>query len=160
MVETLKGGNPELRQKKAELVKEVALHRGVDLSCLGCTDFLEQGMNIKDSSVSNCRILPFPFCRRFRDYETEIKDQICCLLNSGGGLLVFGCEVKALSVVVKGESLSEKQKEVIEHQLACILEEFHPKVDIHRCVMLSFVPVVANPYEDHGPLELCSYTGE
>ena len=52
-----------------------------------------------------------------RDFEMEIKDHICSMLNSGGGVILFDCVRAYGRVLPKGQKMTEKDKESFEQRL-------------------------------------------
>ena len=55
---------------------------------------------------------------------------ICSLLNSGGGNILLGVVNENLRATVKGDMVSELQKEQIEQQITYLLKYFVPKINI------------------------------
>ena len=51
-----------------------------------------------------------------RDHEQEIKDELCSMLNSGGGIILFGCQESYSKIIVKGKLMTEKEKELYEQR--------------------------------------------
>jgi hypothetical protein len=125
----------------------IAEERVVDHRCLGCTPFLIYWMNILDESVSRTPLRIFASVEQMRVHEMEIKDELCCMLNSGGGLLLFDCEQQFEKVLVKGHSLTEKEKELYEQRFYSYLDVFEPKMEVKKCVKISYVPVFQSPYD-------------
>ena len=48
---------------------------------------------IYDDTVSDIPLKTFPTIHKLKDYEVEFKDTICAMLNNGGGIIIFGCEL-------------------------------------------------------------------
>lgn len=53
----------------------------------------------------------FPSVAQMREYESQIKDQICAMLNSGGGTILFDCIHLNEKIKVCGAKITEKNKE-------------------------------------------------
>ena len=90
-----------------------------------------------------------------RQYEYQIKDEICTLLNSGGGILLFGCKMNHGKLLPIGEVMSEFDKErysqIVTNYLK-VLESPSSKLPIR----IDFVPVIYNVEKDGEKEYTCS----
>lgn len=75
-------------------MRDLEKERLPESNCLGCSSFFFDNMNIFDQNVNKVPFKVFSSVRQMKELEQEIKDQICAILNSGGGLILFDC-VKA-----------------------------------------------------------------
>ena len=53
----------------------------------------------------------FPSIKSIKNIESQLKDWICGMLNSGGGIILFDCSTRDLRVFAEGEYLTEKKKD-------------------------------------------------
>lgn len=78
----------------------------MDTNCLGCATFFYNGMNILDEFVNCSPLKTFRFIADMKSSEMEIKDYLCAMLNSCGGIMLFECKRKEEKVVVEGAELT------------------------------------------------------
>jgi len=72
------------------------------LDCLGCTTFMYEGFNIKDNGITKTDAVCFPSVHKISEEHHAIKRSIGALINSGGGVILFGCCQEYLSIIAKG----------------------------------------------------------
>ena len=84
---------------------------------------------------------------------------ICALLNSGGGVILFDCVEDAFNILIKGDKMTEIDKERYEQQVKENIKCFYPALEIERSIVFNFVPVIENPYTNHST-KLSYYKGE
>jgi hypothetical protein len=78
-------------------------------------------MNILDEQINCSPLKIFRFIADMKSQEMEIKDYLCAMLNSCGGIMLFDCKRKLEKVVAKGTELTEKDKEEYEQRLMSYL---------------------------------------
>ena len=97
-----------LRQAKGKRLLEVNYANGLEYerlpntNCLGCTQFFYSEADINNENDVNVETRVFDFVQRLGDYEVEIKQEICYLLNNNGGILLFDCVRQCNSIFPKG----------------------------------------------------------
>ena len=74
--------------------------------CLGCSPFFIYGMNIQDDEVVPYPVRAFSSVSEMKNFESEIKDEICAMLNSFGGVILLGCNNVYGRVNIRGTKLS------------------------------------------------------
>jgi predicted HTH transcriptional regulator len=79
--------------------------------------------------------------------STAIKDEICALLNGGGGVLLFDCSKVDNLVIPRSGVIIEKEKEEIEQKITGYVEGIYPKPKIGKNIVISWVPIVEDPFE-------------
>jgi predicted HTH transcriptional regulator len=79
--------------------------------------------------------------------STAIKDDICAMLNGGGGVLLFDCAKVDNLVIPRSGVIIEKEKEEIEQKITGYLEGIYPKPKIGENVIINWVPMVEDPFE-------------
>ena len=129
----------------ADFMRNIEEERLFDGKCLGCAKFLYDNMNVLDENINRVPFRVFSSVGQMKEFEQEIKDQICSYLNSGGGIILFDFVKMYEKVIVKGVKMTEKEKEKHEQRFMSYLESFNPPEEIKKCVKISFVPVVADP---------------
>ena len=77
---------------------------------MGCSRFFYKDINIYEPTLINYPLKVFPRLEQLGSMETLIKDTICGMLNSGGGVILFDCEQSYQNIRAKGIRLTEKDK--------------------------------------------------
>jgi hypothetical protein len=77
----------------------------------------------------------------------NIKDEICAMLNGGGGVMLFDSVTVDNCVIPYGVLIIEKLKEEIEQKITDYLEGIYPKPQVGKNVIISWVPMVENPFK-------------
>ena len=126
-------------------MRDLEKERLSESGCLGCAPFFFDNINIYDQDINKVPFKVFSSVRQMKELEQEIKDQICAILNSGGGIILFDCVKAYEKVIVKGTRLTEKEKEIFEQKFMSYLDAFLPFEEAKKSIKLSFVPVVADP---------------
>ena len=81
------------------------------------------------------------------------------MLNSGGGILLFGCYAKYADVIAKGDTLTETDKGEYEQRVMSYMDVFEPKIQAQKIIQISYVPVLLNPYEHYETEGMMAYSG-
>ena len=76
---------------------------------------------------------------------------ICALLNSGGGVLLFNVFRNYMEVWPKGEITIEAEYEEARRTIKCLLKHIYPKVALDSHIFVTFVPVARNPVSNGLP---------
>lgn len=87
------------------------------MGCLGCTDFFIVNWNVYDQTVNQGKVVlggkVLDMISKKSTEEdkraiiTKTAKQICALLNSGGGVILFNCETIYLSMIPRGEFITQ-----------------------------------------------------
>jgi len=86
--------NPALSKeltKESQFMNNLELQPLNTMSCPGCTEFYYLNKNILDNSVHSIPVLVLSPTKKFEDSKAEIIFNIVALLNSKGGVIVYGC---------------------------------------------------------------------
>jgi hypothetical protein len=75
-------------------MREIEKERLPAINCLACCPFFYQGVNIYSPAVNSTPLVALPSVAHIREMEKRLKDEICLLLNSHGGVIVFDCAVR------------------------------------------------------------------
>ena len=82
------------------------------------------------------------------------------MLNNNGGIILFNCAKEYGSIYPHGAIITEKDKEGYENQIMNLMNTIHPRPEINKNVIITFVPVVHSPLSSKcKDRKLLPYTG-
>lgn len=121
--------------------------------CLGCARFFSINENVYYPERLKGLLALGGSCMRIEANRAAVLEEICGLLNGGGGALLFNTELFYNNVFARGEYVTEIQKEEIEQRLNTLLNFVYPKPKPAN-VLLTWVPMVDpnKPSDERGPL--------
>jgi len=67
-------------------------------------------MNIYDPEINTQPFIVFQSVKEMKNIEQEIKDRLCGMLNSSGGVILFNCIRSYEKILAEGIKMSEKEK--------------------------------------------------
>lgn len=120
--------------------------------CLGCTAYFTENCNVRLEGITLTDAVVIKSVLKLRIYKQELKQAICALANSDGGVVLFDCIEKEGKILAKGDYLTEAVKESIMQQIIDACQEIIPNFEFAHHVSLSFVPVVAQANPNQGRL--------
>jgi hypothetical protein len=82
-------------------------------NCLGCAQFFYANQNIYRPEVCKHPLALLGSISQISSNATNIKDEICAMLNGGGGVLLFDCAKVDNLVIPRSGFIIEKEKEGI-----------------------------------------------
>jgi hypothetical protein len=80
------------------------------LECLTCSPFFYSGTNIYSNEINSTPLVLLASVSRIRELESQLKDEICWLLNHHGGVILFDCVLRNRDVVPVGDIMSLQLK--------------------------------------------------
>jgi hypothetical protein len=84
--------------------------------------------------------------KELNTHKDLLKNSICALLNSGGGVILFDCFEEYMQVLPVGTFISEKEKELFMQQISELFKYFCPKISFGVNIELRFIPIAQNPF--------------
>jgi len=78
--------------------------------CLGCSRFMFYNGNILEYSSNNHDTVIMGKIIDLKSQENKLKEEICSLMNSFGGVILFDCKLSKREVFAMGEVLTEGNK--------------------------------------------------
>jgi hypothetical protein len=117
----------------------------MNLTCLGCADFFIENSNLLVPEVTRTDVVAVQSVLKLRIFKQELKQAVCALANSGGGVVLFDCLQQRGTLQPKGDFITEASKESIMQQIIEVFDQVVPKISFSQHVHLSFVPVAGQP---------------
>ena len=74
--------------------------------------------------------------------------EICALLNTGGGVLLFNCVQQYLNIQPTGQRVAEPDKKGYIQAIKRGIKKIYPRVRLDKEIKVTFVPIAKYPYSN------------
>jgi hypothetical protein len=129
-----------------DYLQEIEWERLPSIDCISCCPFFYAATNISSSSVNSTPLVLLPSISKIHEFEGQLRDEICLLLNSHGGVILFDCVSKNRDIIPVGEMMSLQLKNEIEQKVTSYIQSIYPLPEAVN-YSITFVPIVKNPIQ-------------